>query len=58
VPLGYPADHPMADRLRWKSVIFGRRLSDAAVCSADLPDQLADAYRVAVPVLDFLASLG
>jgi uncharacterized protein (TIGR02453 family) len=58
VPLGYPADHPMADRLRWKSVIFGRRLSDAAVCSADLPDELADAYQVAVPVLAFLAALG
>jgi uncharacterized protein (TIGR02453 family) len=57
VPTGYPADHPMADRLRWKSVVFGRRLSDAEVCSAKLPDHLADAYQAAVPVFAFLASL-
>jgi uncharacterized protein (TIGR02453 family) len=57
VPPGYPADHPMADRLRWKSIVFGRRLSDAAVASADLPDRLADAYATAVPVFAFLASL-
>jgi uncharacterized protein (TIGR02453 family) len=58
VPPGYPADHPMADRLRWKSVVFGRRLSDAEVGSPDLPDQLATGYQVAVPVFAFLASLG
>jgi uncharacterized protein (TIGR02453 family) len=58
VPPGYPADHPMADRLRWKSVVFGRRLSDADVMSPDLPDQLAAAYQAAVPVFAFLASLG
>jgi uncharacterized protein (TIGR02453 family) len=57
VPPGYPADHPMADRLRWKSVVFGRRLSDADVTSARLPDELADAYQTAVPVFAFLASL-
>jgi len=58
VPPGYPADHPMADRLRWKSVVFGRRLSDADVASPKLPDLLADAYAAAIPVFAFLASLG
>ena len=58
VPAGYPSDHPMADRLRWKSIVFGRRLSDADVFSPQLPDQLADAYQLAVPVFAFLASLG
>ena len=57
VPPGYPADHPMADRLRWKDVIFGRRLSDGEVLSADLPDLLADGYAAAMPVLRFLATL-
>ena len=57
VPPGYPADHPMADRLRWKSIVFGRRLSDAEVGSPDLPDELARAYQAAVPVFAFLASL-
>jgi uncharacterized protein (TIGR02453 family) len=58
VPPGYPADHPQAARLRWKSVVFGRRLSDADVCSPGLPDLLADGYATAVPVLRFLSALG
>lgn len=57
VPPGLPADHPMADRLRWKDVIFGRRLSDDEVCSPDLPDHLADGYAAALPVFRFLATL-
>ena len=57
VPAGYPADHPMADMFRWKDVIFGRRLSDAQVLSAKLPDTLADSYTAALPVLRFLATL-
>ncbi|MEO8626138.1 MAG: DUF2461 domain-containing protein [Candidatus Limnocylindrales bacterium] len=58
VPSGYPADHPMADMFRWKDVIFGKRLSDAQVLSAKLPDTLADGYAAALPVLRFLATLG
>ena len=57
VPAGYPADHPMADLLRWKDVIFGRRLSDAEVLSPTLPDTLANAYAAALPVFRFLAAL-
>jgi uncharacterized protein (TIGR02453 family) len=57
VPPGYPADHPRADLFRWKDVVFGRRLSDAEVCSADLPDRLADGYAAALPVFRFLATL-
>jgi uncharacterized protein (TIGR02453 family) len=57
VPTGYPADHPLADMLRWKDVIFGRRLSDREVLSASLPDTLADGYQAALPVLRFLAAL-
>jgi uncharacterized protein (TIGR02453 family) len=58
IPPGYPADHPMADMFRWKDVIFGKRLSDAQVLSAKLPDTLADSYAAALPVLRFLATLG
>jgi uncharacterized protein (TIGR02453 family) len=57
IPAGYPADHPMADMFRWKDVIFGKRLSDAQVLSAKLPDTLADSYAAAMPVLEFLATL-
>ena len=57
VPVGYPADHPMADLFRWKDVVFGRRLSDGEVLSPDLPDTIADGYAAAVPVFRFLATL-
>jgi uncharacterized protein (TIGR02453 family) len=57
VPKGYPSDHPMADMFRWKDVVFGRRLSDADVCSPDLPDLVADGYAAALPVFRFLATL-
>jgi uncharacterized protein (TIGR02453 family) len=57
IPAGYPQDHPMADMFRWKDVVFGRRLSDAEVCSPSLPDLLADAYATALPVFRFLATL-
>jgi uncharacterized protein (TIGR02453 family) len=57
IPAGYPQDHPMADMFRWKDVIFGRRLSDAEVCSPVLPDLLADGYAAALPVFRFLATL-
>jgi uncharacterized protein (TIGR02453 family) len=57
VPPGLPRDHPMANLFRWKDIVFGRRLSDADVCSPDLPDRLADGYAAALPVFRFLASL-
>jgi uncharacterized protein (TIGR02453 family) len=57
VPPGYPADHPMADMLRWKDMVFGRRLADADVCSPELPDRIAEGFQAAMPVFRFLASL-
>jgi uncharacterized protein (TIGR02453 family) len=57
VPPGYPADHPQAELLKLKDVLFGRRLSDDEVLSRDLPDILADAFATATPFLRYLASL-
>jgi len=57
IPGGYPKDHPMAEMFLWKDVVFGRRLSDAEVCSPGLPDLLADGYATALPVFRFLATL-
>jgi uncharacterized protein (TIGR02453 family) len=57
VPPGYPPDHPMADRLRWKDIVFGRRLADDEVYSAELPDRIAEGYQAAMPVFRFLATL-
>jgi uncharacterized protein (DUF2461 family) len=58
VPSGLPPDHPMAEMFRFKDVIFGRRLSDDEIRSADLPEILADAYAAAMPVFRFLGTLG
>jgi uncharacterized protein (TIGR02453 family) len=57
VPPELPADHPMADMFRWKDLVFGRPLSDDEVCSAELPDRLADGFAAAMPVFRFLATL-
>jgi uncharacterized protein (TIGR02453 family) len=57
VPAGYPADHPEAELLKIKDVVFGRRLADADATSARLPDIIADSLATAVPVFRFLASL-
>ena len=57
VPVRFPADHPDADLLKLKDVIFRRQLSDEDALSADLPDELADSFATALPVLRLLASL-
>ena len=57
VPTGFPPDHPEAELLKLKDVVFGRRLSDDEALSADLPDLLADSFADAVPVYRFLATL-
>jgi hypothetical protein len=54
---GYPADHPMADRLRFKDLTFGCASSDDEVLSPTPPDVLADDLASVVPVFRFLASL-
>lgn len=56
-PRGYAADHPHGELLRLKDVIFSRRLSDADVCTPELPDRIAADLDAARPVLHLLASL-
>jgi uncharacterized protein (TIGR02453 family) len=58
VPPGLPPDHPRADMLRFKHVVFGRHLADDEIQSPDLPDILADGYAAATPVFRFLSTLG
>jgi uncharacterized protein (TIGR02453 family) len=57
VPPGYPPDHPDAELLRMRDVVFGRPLSDDEVLSPALPDTIADGLAAAMPVLRMLASL-
>jgi uncharacterized protein (TIGR02453 family) len=58
VPAGYAADHPEAEILKLKDVVFGRRLSDAEAESPDLPDLVADTFAAAVPLLRRFAAIG
>jgi uncharacterized protein (TIGR02453 family) len=57
VPQGYRPDHPEAELLKLKGVVFMRRLSDADAASPDLPDRVADTLQVGLPLLRLLASL-
>jgi uncharacterized protein (TIGR02453 family) len=57
VPAGYPADHPEAETLKMKDVVFGRRLSDHEAMSPHLPDVMADSFEAAMPVFRYLASI-
>ncbi len=57
VPPGFPPDHPNADLLRFKDVVFGRHLSDDEVLSPSLPETLADAYAAGMPVFRLLDTI-
>ena len=57
VPSGYASDHPAADLLKLRDVVFGRRLSDADATSPRLPDLIADTYEAALPVMGYLAGI-
>jgi uncharacterized protein (TIGR02453 family) len=57
IPGGFAKDHPDADLLTLKDLIFSRRLADADVRSAALPDLLADLFEAAAPVLRLLSRL-
>jgi uncharacterized protein (TIGR02453 family) len=57
VPPGLPTDHPDELLLRFKDVVFGRRLSDKEALSPNLPDLVAEGFEAAAPVFRFLARL-
>ncbi len=57
VPAGFAKDHPDAELLKLKDVVFTRALSDADVLSPDLPETLATIYAASLPVLRLLAEL-
>jgi uncharacterized protein (DUF2461 family) len=58
IPAGYPADHPEAETLKMKDVVFGRRLSDHEAMSPHLPDVMADTFEAAMPMFEYLATIG
>jgi uncharacterized protein (TIGR02453 family) len=57
VPTGFASDHPHAELLKLKDVVFGRTLTDEEVFSQDLPDILVEDFAAAMPVYRFLSTL-
>jgi uncharacterized protein (TIGR02453 family) len=57
VPTGYPADHPHADLLKLKDILFGVELSADDAFSPALPDTIADAFADAMPIFELMATL-
>ena len=57
VPSGYPPDHPEAETLKLRDVVFGRNLSDADAQSPDLPAVIADSLAAGKRLLGWLAAL-
>jgi uncharacterized protein (TIGR02453 family) len=57
VPQGYRGDHPEAELLKLKGVVFMRQLSDSDAGDPELPDRLAETLAVGVPLLGLLAAL-
>jgi uncharacterized protein (TIGR02453 family) len=54
IPPGFAKDHPDADLLTLKDLIFSRRLADSDVMSPALPDLLAGLFESAAPVMRLL----
>lgn len=54
VPRGYAPDHEAGEWLRHVSFTLGRRMSDAEVVSARLPQQLEKDFAVALPLVRWL----
>ena len=57
IPAGFPPDHPEAETLKLRDVVFGRNLSDADAQSPDLPAIIADSLAAGAPLLRWLARL-
>ena len=53
-PRGYAKDHPAVEFLKFKEVYVARSFPDQAVIADDFVDQLAGAFRVMKPFLDYL----
>lgn len=53
-PQGYPADHPLIDDLKLKTLFAGRRLSNDEVSSSAFIDLVEEAFQDLVPMMRFI----
>jgi uncharacterized protein (TIGR02453 family) len=53
-PKGYPADHPYADLLKFKSYLVVNEVTDKSVLSDDFFDHVVSVFKAMKPINDFL----
>lgn len=53
-PRGFPADHPAAELLRYKSFTVSKPLSEAEILSSALPDIIALRYATMLPLIRWI----
>lgn len=54
VPNGFPKDHPQAELLRYKVLCLQQSLSETFLLQKNLPQRLAELFRVGKPMLDYV----
>ena len=57
VPAGSPPDHPDAELLKLRQLLFSRHLSDAEVLAPKLPDTITRSFVAALPLMRLLGEL-
>ena len=55
-PKGFDADHPAIEYLKLKSFTVGEEFTEKEVLSKDYPKMLADSFKAAFPLVEFLRS--
>ncbi len=55
-PKGFDADHPAIEYLKLKSFTVGEEFTEKDVLSKDYPNMLAESFRAAFPLVEFLRS--
>ncbi|MBB5016253.1 DUF2461 domain-containing protein [Rehaibacterium terrae] len=55
-PRGYPAEHPLIEDLKRKSFVCWRNLDDATVTGPRLRQSVAEAFKGAAPLVDYLCA--
>ncbi|MBK7866451.1 MAG: DUF2461 domain-containing protein [Ignavibacteriales bacterium] len=53
-PLGYAKAHPHIDKLRMKSFVVMKRLSDRVVIETDLLELVENSFLISKPLIDYL----
>ena len=53
-PQGYPADHPVVDDLKRKTVFAGRSFEDREVVSPSFIDEVEDVFADLIPLMRFI----